>query len=320
MNTLKKEFEISAPKYQNQLFGYENYFKSFVTLFNKGKLPNVILLSGQKGIGKSTFAYHFINYLLSLNETNNYSLDAFRIKPANKSFINICNNTHPNFISLDSESPLKNIKIDNVRNIIKFLNKSTYSTDFKIVLIDNVENLNIYSSNSLLKSLEESGNKTFFFIIHDSSHKISYTIKSRSLDFKIFFNPSQKEKILYKLLLQYEVSLSPDKYNQFLYFSSPGNILKFLMTFRDDLINDPKSCILQLSNKYKKNNDPELLNFISLLIELFYTNLAKKNKNNLNYYFFNKFNLIKQIDDMKKYNLDKKNLFFTLINTLENEK
>ena len=296
MNTLDNDLEIISPRLQSQLFGYENYFKSFVTLFNKGKLPNVILLSGQKGIGKSTFAYHFINYLLSLNETNNYSLDTFGIKSTNKSFINICNNTHPNFASLDSESTLKNIKIDNVRNIIKFLNKSTYSADFKIVLIDNVEYLNVYASNSLLKSLEESGNKTFFFIIHDSSHKISYTIKSRSLEFKIFFNAAKKEKILHNLLSQYDVSLTPDKYNQFLYFSSPGNILKFLTSFKDDLINDTKTCILKLSNKYKKNNDPELLNFISLLVELFYNNLAKKNKNNLHYYFFNKFNLIKQIN------------------------
>ena len=55
---------IIDPKAQLNLYGYENYFASFVKLHKKNKLPNVILLSGLKGVGKSTFVYHFVNYLL----------------------------------------------------------------------------------------------------------------------------------------------------------------------------------------------------------------------------------------------------------------
>ena len=55
------------PINQTKLFGLENYFNELV-IYIKNKLPNKILLSGQKGIGKSTFAYHFINYVLSKNE------------------------------------------------------------------------------------------------------------------------------------------------------------------------------------------------------------------------------------------------------------
>ena len=46
------------------------------------------------------------------------------------------------------------IKIDQIRHLITFLNKSTYSKDLKIVLIDSAENLNYNSSNALLKALE----------------------------------------------------------------------------------------------------------------------------------------------------------------------
>ena len=58
-----------------------------------------------------------------------------------------------------------NIKIDQVRNLLIFLHKSTYTKDLKIVFIDNAEFLNVNSSNALLKSLEEPSSNTFFFII-----------------------------------------------------------------------------------------------------------------------------------------------------------
>ena len=163
---MKIEYEntkIVPPKNQLQLFGYNNYFNSFTKLFHKGKLPNTILLSGPKGAGKATFVYHFINYLLSYREQNRYSVDNFTINPDNKSYKSLCNYTHPNFFLLENNAHEENIKIDNVRTILKFLNKTTYYSNIKIVIIDNAEYLNINSSNALLKVLEEPNNNTFFF-------------------------------------------------------------------------------------------------------------------------------------------------------------
>ena len=71
--------EIISAKNQLQLFGYDDYFNSFIKLFHKSKLPNTILLSGLKGSGKATFAYHFVNYLLSNKEQNKYSVNNFSI-------------------------------------------------------------------------------------------------------------------------------------------------------------------------------------------------------------------------------------------------
>ena len=102
--------------------------------------------------------------------------------------------THPNFYLLDKNILDKQIKIENVRNLRKFLTKTSYSQDLKIVMIDNSELLNINSANALLKVIEEPGNNTFFFIIHDSSFKIIDTIKSRCSEFKIFFSHNEKKK------------------------------------------------------------------------------------------------------------------------------
>ena len=86
-----------SPINQTNLYGLENEFDEFVRLYNNEKLPNKILLSGQKGIGKSTLCYHLINYILSKDEDNSYDLKNYIIHGDNKSFKLILNNINPNF-------------------------------------------------------------------------------------------------------------------------------------------------------------------------------------------------------------------------------
>ena len=65
MKIEKESKKITNSKNQLHLHGYENYFNYFVKLFMNKNVPNTILFSGPKGSGKSTFAYHLINYFLS---------------------------------------------------------------------------------------------------------------------------------------------------------------------------------------------------------------------------------------------------------------
>ena len=322
MTDKSENLEIVLPKNQLSLYGYEDYFASFANLYRKNKLPNTILLSGPKGLGKATFAYHFINYILSYNEFNKYSVANMSIHPENNSYKSLSNNTNPNFSLLESDMLEENIKIDKVRKTLNFLNKSTYSSNIKIILIDNVEFLNVYSSNALLKALEESNNRTFFFIIHNNHSKILDTIKSRSIEFKFSFTITEKEEILKNIIIPYKSILDLKNIDDSFYFDTPGNILKYLLIFKDsdiDLSNDKLDCILYLIEKYKNKNDAKLLTFISLFIELFYKDLSLRNNENFNLYSINKFKLLYQINDARKFNLDKKNLFTSLIGTLEHE-
>ena len=107
-----------------------------------------------------------------------------------------------------------------------------------------------------------------------------------------------------------------------LYFDTPGNILKYLKILKEINVNslvDKSTCISHLIDKYKQKNDPHTLTFISFLIELFYNELSLKNKKNLNIYFYNKFKILKQIKDAKKFSLDKNNLFISIQGILKNE-
>ena len=92
MKTANGDIEILPAKNQLRLFGFEDYFNYFIKLYEKSKLPNSILLSGPKGLGKSTFAYHIINYLLSKDEEKKYSIKDFAIDEDNLSYKLLKNN------------------------------------------------------------------------------------------------------------------------------------------------------------------------------------------------------------------------------------
>ena len=125
--TSNKKIDICEPIDQLRLYGYEDYFISFKSLYEKNKLPNAILLSGQKGIGKSTFIYHFINYLLSQSEKDKYSLENFTINKNNSSFKLIQNHVHPNFFLLINGG-LKSIVNKRKKNISAIVNPKDLNT------------------------------------------------------------------------------------------------------------------------------------------------------------------------------------------------
>ena len=135
MKKKREVMEIVSPRNQLNLFGYEKYFDYFTNLFEKKVMPNSMLLSGPKGSGKSTFVYHFINYLFSKNEEKKYSIKDFSIDNDNISYKLLNTGTHPNFFLIENKILEKDIKIEQIRNLNHFLGKSTYSRDLKIIMI-----------------------------------------------------------------------------------------------------------------------------------------------------------------------------------------
>ena len=68
------------PSTQINLFGLNKYFLELSNLFDQNKFPNKILLSGEKGSGKCTLAYHLINYILSKDDEFTYNKKNYKKK------------------------------------------------------------------------------------------------------------------------------------------------------------------------------------------------------------------------------------------------
>ena len=92
---------------QQSLFEHNQIFDTFKNLYLNKKFPNKIILSGEKGIGKCTLAYHLINYILSSNEDYSYDTKNYKINSENKSFKLIKNKSSPNFYLIDVEEGKK---------------------------------------------------------------------------------------------------------------------------------------------------------------------------------------------------------------------
>ena len=185
---------MTKPNKQIKLLAHHDVFNELVNLYLNKNLPNKIILSGYKGIGKSTLAYHLANYILSQNEEFNYNLEQREIDKKNKTFNLIASNTHINFFLISLSEGKKNIEILQVRELLNYLTKTSFNNLPKIILIDDCEYLNKNSSNSLLKVLEEPPENVYFFLIHNSQRNILETIKSRCIEFKIFLDQESKKK------------------------------------------------------------------------------------------------------------------------------
>ena len=115
------------PSVQIDLFEHKEIFNQLYKLYKNDILPNKILLSGEKGIGKSTLAYHLINSVLSENEEHPYDYKNNKINSDNKSYKLIQNKSNPNFYLIDVLEDKKNIDVNQIRELIINLNKSSFN-------------------------------------------------------------------------------------------------------------------------------------------------------------------------------------------------
>tara|TARA_Y100000590_G_scaffold10954_2_gene13469 strand:+ start:2363 stop:3289 length:927 start_codon:yes stop_codon:yes gene_type:complete len=300
--------------YNLKLFSHNKLFNDFVNLDLKNKLPSRILLTGNEGIGKCTFALHFINYLFSKNETIKYNLSDNTINAISKSYNLINNLTHPNLSFISKVDEKRNIDIAQIRQMISFLNQSSLNNYKKIILIDGVEDLNLNSANALLKSLEESNFNNLFILIHNINRPILDTVRSRCITYKLNFNFHDVKSIL------------SDHFNDNLYDKlnldfkaatlSPKFIINHINFINENKL-DLKTCDIESVIKYiiekkayKKNYF--IINSFQSYIEIYFTKMYLRTKDYK--YYDNFISTITETNLINKFNLDLDSFFIKFEN------
>lgn len=290
-----------------ELIGYENKFIFFKDLIEKNKLPKTIMLSGCKGIGKSTF----INHLMYLYfDKDNYSLNKNSFNPESSFSKKYSNNLFDNIVYLNGEN-YKNVRVEDIRKLKVELYKTPHKKDKRFIILDDIEVFNLNSLNALLKIIEEPNNDNYFILINNTSKPLIETIKSRCIEFKFLLNKINNDKILNFLIQKYNHKLILDKD---LVKVSPGNFLKFNYLFNEKLKYDDsysKNCRIIL-DLYKKEKD----NFYKELIIYFtdyYLQMNIYKKLNREKFIINRKKIIKSINEFFSYNLSQN----TLMNSLD---
>ncbi len=296
-----------SPLNQTSLFSLDNYLLEFIELYKKKKLPTKILLSGDKGLGKSTLAFHLVNYILSFNEENPYIIKESKINPDNKSYKLAINGSNPNLLLVDTLSEKKNIDINQIRELIDNLNKSSFNNKERFIIIDNIETLNISSINALLKVLEEPPSNTYFILINNDRF-ILPTLKSRCVNFRISLDHKTSIAVINKILDNDIIKfINKDLIN---YYLTPGQIyhlIEFFKKQKHDLKDYDLKSFLKLvikDNFYKK--DALIKDIMFQYFEFYFLTKVKLTKSRtFEYYDY----FLKRINDTKNFNLDEESLF-----------
>ena len=246
-------------------------------------------------------------------EEYKYDLDNLEINNSNKSYKSTLKNTHPNFHLVDIMEDKKIIEISQIRQMINYSTKSTFNNRERIILIDNVENLNLNSLNALLKIVEEPNEGIFFILIFDSNKNILDTLKSRCLKFNLSLSCEKSINIANKILNSNIFDLINN--DMLYYYNTPGdlvNLIKFADSINLNLKEfDLKKFLLHLiDNGYYKNNI-YVKNSIYQFIELYLLKLMKlsNSKTRVNSLYKES---IKKIYEMNRFNLDPESIFIHL--------
>ena len=275
-------------KFQRYLYRHDDLFINLTNLFEKKKLPNKIIFNGSDGVGKATFIYHLINFILSNKEDYSYNAKAKEINENNKSYLDLINNINFNFKHLKVDDYKKIISIEETREIINFFSKSSINNKPKIFFLEGAENLNKNSSNSILKILEELPENNYFFISYLENKFLLDTIKSRCFNCRLFINTNENSFIKEKLMTQFKTN------NTNIRNLTPGINLKLNILFDELNIHEKNfsTKILYMQNFYLEEKYNKIIDLMHIYIEnYFVSNLGKNN-------FFKNFRIRNKINNI----------------------
>jgi DNA polymerase-3 subunit gamma/tau len=176
--------KILALKYRPQefkdLIGQEVVAKTITNAIKLGKTPNAYLLTGIRGVGKTTTARLIAKALnCQKNDDAKTTCESGNFCPTCKEIIN---SNHIDILEMDAASKTG---IDDVRELIENSKYSPTSAKFKIFIIDEVHMLSKQAFNGLLKTLEEPPPSLKFILATTEVRKIPVTILSRCQRFDL---------------------------------------------------------------------------------------------------------------------------------------
>ena len=301
---------------KSSLVLYELSDKLFflTNLLKKKKFPKVLMLSGKKGIGKSTLINHFITYVY---DHSNYDLKNNIINNQTTFYKQYLNNTFLDVIYLEGSS-YKSVKIDDIRNIKSTLLKSSLSEKNRFVILNDVELFNTNSLNALLKIIEEPSANNSFILINNQTKPLIQTIHSRSIEVKVSLSNIKRESIIKTLIKNRNIETHLDYKISDL---TPGNYLLFndiCIKNSIDINDDYAEVLKKLLFLYKKNKELNVINFILFLTDCYFYKLYKNKDGSLDKIYDNKTYVINNINKFVTYNLNQNSLINSINNKLSN--
>ena len=269
-------------------------------LIEKKQFPNSLILSGQKGIGKSLIAKNTAFCLIGCIKLDELT---FIKELTSHNILFICKD------NLDEKKQSKQLMYrDDISHISSFFKTKNESHSKRVCIIDAIDDLSLDAINSLLKIIEEPNINNHFILISHDNKKLLPTIKSRS--FQIKFNNFKKSDFL-SVLNEIDDLKTTD--HSYLYELTRGSLDISRSYINNDFrdIDDHLQKIYEDKNNIKSNTAYHYISFLNnkggdkaLIISFFDYLILKKIlyiKNSINSLHYSKIDrFISMANELKK--------------------
>jgi DNA polymerase-3 subunit gamma/tau len=179
-----RPYVVLARKYRPQTFedliGQEAMVRTLRNAFATGRIAQGYMLTGVRGVGKTTTARilaRALNY-----ETDTIDKPTIDMPALGRHCAEIIESRHPDVIEMDAAS---NTSVEDVREIIENVRYMPILARNKVFIIDEVHMLSRNAFNALLKTLEEPPEHVRFIFATTEIRKVPVTVLSRCQRFDL---------------------------------------------------------------------------------------------------------------------------------------
>ena len=179
-------YQVLARKYRpqsfNDLIGHEAMVKTLRNAFSSGRIAHAYVLTGVRGVGKTTTARilaRALNYVGPNGENNGPQIDMAQEGLHCRA---IAESRHPDVLEMDAAS---RTGVGDIRELIEGVRYAPVEARYKVYIIDEVHMLSTAAFNALLKTLEEPPPHVKFIFATTEIRKLPVTVLSRCQRFDL---------------------------------------------------------------------------------------------------------------------------------------
>ena len=177
-------YKVLARKYRPRTFedliGQEAMVRTLTNAFATGRIAHAFMLTGVRGVGKTTTARLLARALN--NETDTIDRPSLELTAHGRHDKAIMSGQHMDVIEMDAAS---NTGVGDIRELIESVRYAPVEARYKVYVLDEVHMLSTAAFNALLKTLEEPPPHAKFIFATTEIRKVPVTILSRCQRFDL---------------------------------------------------------------------------------------------------------------------------------------
>ncbi len=173
------------PRHTRSVIGHDAVQAMLAAAVRDGRMHHGWLITGPEGIGKATLGYALARFLLARADERGHVPGRLIVPETSVAQRQVAALSHPDLLVLRRPWDAKakrhatQIVIDEVRRLRMFLAHKADAEQWRVVVVDSADDLNVAAANAILKSLEEPPPRTVFMLLSSEPGRLLPTIRSR---------------------------------------------------------------------------------------------------------------------------------------------